>query len=74
MPRPVVITKADGSKETVDHPKTLRYQNLTAPMVKAVQQLKTSDDARDQTIASLRARLEQDEREIVDLKRAVEAR
>lgn len=70
---PMIITKADGSKETVEHPKILKYQNLTAPLVKAVQELKSGDDTRDQTLAALRARLDEDEREIAELKRQMRA-
>lgn len=69
----MTITKADGSKETIKDVKSIKYQNLTAPLVKAVQELKIGDDARDQTLAALRARLEQDEREIAQLKHQMRA-
>jgi hypothetical protein len=54
-PGSAVIIEADGSKATIEHPRSLKYMDLIAPLVKAVQELKIGDDTRDQTIAKLKS-------------------
>lgn len=41
----IVITRPDGSRESITDPKTIQYANLVAPLVKAVQELQAENEA-----------------------------
>jgi hypothetical protein len=47
-PGSAVIIEADGSKATIEHPRSLKYMDLIAPLVKAVQELKIGGEGRRQ--------------------------
>jgi trimeric autotransporter adhesin len=63
----LVAMTSNKTPWTPDGTLSLNYSGLIAPIVAAVQKLKADND-------NLRARVEQDEREIADLKRTVGAR
>ncbi len=52
------ITNADGTKETIENPKSVTYQNLVVPLIKAVQELKAISDAQQEEIEALKKEVE----------------
>lgn len=53
------ITTADGTKETIENPKSVTYQNLVVPLIKSVQDLKTLNDAQQKEIDALKEQVKQ---------------
>jgi predicted RNase H-like nuclease (RuvC/YqgF family) len=51
------ITHEDGTKETVQKPKMVIYQNLVVPLIKSTQELKQENDDLKAQLSSLEARL-----------------
>ena len=53
------ITNEDGTKETIENPKSVTYQNLVAPLIKAVQELKNLNDEQQKEIDALKMQIKQ---------------
>jgi trimeric autotransporter adhesin len=53
------ITREDGTKETIENPKSVTYQNLVVPLIKSVQDLKALNDAQQREIDALKEQVKQ---------------
>lgn len=62
------IQLADGSKQTIDHAKTLNYNGLIAPIVKAEQELKSLVDAEHAELAKYQDAIKEQQAEIAELR------